>query len=262
MLYSKRVAQSVQSSPGKPLKPLALAPCSEKIQETQDHVQTHPMATISPSPGVLPVTNSQAAVPSPDDRRLSSVRDFLSGISETVRSGLANRRPWPELLDRSAFSKPDSFSEACLRLRKNYNYFRINYAVLISAVLAVSLLTNPLSLIFLAALLAAWLFLCLFRQPSDPPLTLFGRQFSDRETFFGLILSTIVIIFLTSVGSVLVSALVVGVGLVSLHGAFRTPEDLFLDEQEPQGGGVSGLLSFLTPGAPDVAQPPVAAATV
>ncbi|KAL0344424.1 UNVERIFIED_CONTAM: PRA1 family protein B4 [Sesamum radiatum] len=171
---------------------------------------------------------------------------------------LANRRPWPELLDRSAFSKPESLSEATLRIRKNYNYFRINYLALISAVLAVSLLTNPFSLILLAGLLASWLFLYLFRQSSDPPVTVFGRQFSDRETLLFLIVSTIVVIFLTSVGSILVSAFMVGIGIVCLHGALRTPEDLFLDEQEAQGGA-SGFLSFFTSGAPAVAQPTAAA---
>jgi hypothetical protein len=213
------------------------------------------MATNS-SPAVLPITNPQ---PAPTDhQQLSPLRSFFSGISETVRSGLDNRRPWPELLDRSTFSKPESFSDVTLRLRKNYNYFRVNYLVLIAAILAVSLLTNPLSLILLCGLLAAWLFLYLFRRSSDPPITAFGRQFSDREILMCLIVSTIVVVFLTSVGSVLVSALMVGVGVVSVHGAFRTPEDLFLDEQEPREGS-SGFLSFLTPGAPPVAQPPSAA---
>ncbi|KAL3617449.1 hypothetical protein CASFOL_037770 [Castilleja foliolosa] len=194
----------------------------------------------------LPITNTQ----SDDNPQPSAVRAFLSNISETVRSGLSNRRPWQELLDRSAFSKPESVSDATVRIRKNYNYFRINYLTVITAVLAVSLLTNPLSLILLAGLLAAWLFLYLFRQSSDPPVTLFGRQFSDRETFFLLIVSTIIVIFLTSVGSVLVTALMVGVAMVSVHGAFRAPEDLFLDDPEPQGG-VPSLLSLFTGGGGD-----------
>ncbi|KAG8374456.1 hypothetical protein BUALT_Bualt11G0134100 [Buddleja alternifolia] len=216
------------------------------------------------SPAILPISNPQSAPNSAaagtDNQQLSSsstsaVRVFVSGISETVRSGLANRRPWPELLDRSAFSKPESLSDATVRIRKNYTYFRINYLSVITAVLAISLLTNPFSLIVLTGLLAAWLFLYLFRQASDPPVTIFGRQFSDLETLTFLIVSTVVVIFLTSVGSVLVSALMVGVAIVCLHGAFRAPEDLFLDEQDQQGAA-TGFLSFLTPA---VAQPPVAA---
>ncbi|XP_071910297.1 PRA1 family protein B4-like [Coffea arabica] len=207
------------------------------------------MASSSPAI-LLPITNPQpsAATTTTTDSIQSSgpppaFRAFINHISDTVRNGLASRRPWSELVDRSAFSKPDSISDATQRIRKNYAYFRVNYLAVITGVVAVSLLTNPLSLILLAALLAAWLFLYLFRTASDPPLTLFGRQFSDRETLVGLIVSTIVVIFLTSVGSVLVSALMVGLAIVCAHGAFRVPEDLFLDEQESPA---IGFLSFLT----------------
>ncbi|KAL7095221.1 hypothetical protein ACP275_10G010300 [Erythranthe tilingii] len=210
------------------------------------------------SPAILPISNSQTANADGQQSTINPARAFFSGISETVRSGLSSRRPWPELLDRSAFSKPESLAEATVRIRKNYTYFRVNYLTVITGVLAVSLLTNPFSLITLAGLLAAWLFLYLFRQSSDPPLTVFGRQFSDRETLLFLILSSVVVIFLTSVGSVLVSALMVGVAIVCAHGALRAPEDLFLDEQEPQGG-VSNFFSFFTAAAPIISQPAVAA---
>ncbi|XP_073066543.1 PRA1 family protein B4-like [Primulina eburnea] len=212
------------------------------------------------SPAILPISNPQQSTATATDGQQSSsaVRMFFAGISETVRSGLSNRRPWPELVDRSAFSKPESISEATLRIRKNYQYFRINYLTVVTAVLAISLLTNPFSLILLAGLLAAWMFLYLFRQSSDPPLVVFGRQFSDRETLLFLVISTVVVIFLTSVGSVLVSALMVGVAIVCAHGAFRVPEDLFLDEQE-QSTGASGFLSFFTGANAAITQTQVAA---
>ncbi|VFQ88712.1 unnamed protein product [Cuscuta campestris] len=205
------------------------------------------------SPAVLPISNSQptTAVASADTAIVGptpAFRALVSHITDTVRNGLANRRPWTELLDRSAFSKPESFSDATVRVRKNYTYFKINYLSLLAAVLGFSLITNPFSLILLSGLLAAWLFLYLFR-PSDPPLILFGRQFSERETLGGLILSTIFVIFLTSVGSVLVSALMIGVAIVCAHAAFRVPEDLFLDEQDAP---TTGFLSFFTGGAPNV----------
>ena len=53
---------------------------------------------------------------------------------------------------------------------------------------------------------------------------------------------TIFVVFVTDVGSLLVSALMVGLAIVCAHGAFRLPEDLFLDEQEPSN---TGFLSFL-----------------
>jgi len=113
---------------------------------------------------------------------------------------------------------------------KKSSYFRVNYITDIAIVSGFSLLTNPLSLIILASLLAARLFLYFFR-PSDLPLVIFGRTFSERETLGMLIVSIIVVIFLPSVGSVLISALLLGTAVVTPHGPFRTPEDLFLDEQ-------------------------------
>ncbi|KAJ8650853.1 hypothetical protein MRB53_003876 [Persea americana] len=183
-------------------------------------------------------------------------RAFISRISDSVRGALSHRRPWGELVDRSAFSRPDSVSEATARLRKNYSYFRVNYVLLIGSVLALSLLSNPFSLLLLVLLSAAWLFLYLLR-PSDPPLILFGRTFSDRETLGGLIALSIVVVFLTSVGSIIISSLMLGLLLVAGHGSFRVPEDLFLDEQEPTPA--AGLLSFLGGAASSASAPAVAA---
>ncbi|KAK3032861.1 hypothetical protein RJ639_037038 [Escallonia herrerae] len=199
------------------------------------------------APPILPISQTTttigggSAIESQPPASTAAVRAFISHIADTARAGLSQRRAWSELADRSAFSKPDSISDATTRIRKNYSYFRVNYLTVIAGVLALSLLTNPLSLITLLGLLAAWLFLYLFR-PSDPPLVVFGRAFSERETLGVLILSTIVVVFLTSVGSVLISALMVGAAIVCAHGAFRAPEDLFLDEQD---SAATGFLSFL-----------------
>ncbi|XP_057458193.1 PRA1 family protein B4-like [Lotus japonicus] len=202
----------------------------------------------STAPPVLPVSNTPpasttvASAGSDAPATSPAFRALINNLSESLRNGLSQRRPWSELTDRSAFSKPESFSDATLRVRKNFSYFRINYYAVVSLILAVSLLTNPFSLITLTGLLASWTFLYLFR-PADRPLVLFGRTFTDFETLAILSALTIFVVFLTSVGSVLVSALMLGVAFVCLHGAFRVPEDLFLDEQEPSQ--TTGFLSFL-----------------
>ncbi|KAF3448035.1 hypothetical protein FNV43_RR08743 [Rhamnella rubrinervis] len=215
------------------------------------------------SPAVLPISNSQppttttttsvssaSSVQSQPPIATPAFRAFLSHLSNSLRNGLSQRRPWSELVDRTAFSKPESFSDATLRVRKNYSYFRVNYLAVIAGVLAVSLLTNPISLLVLLGLLSAWLFLYLFR-PSDQPLVIFGHTFSDTQTLWGLIGLSVFVIFLTSVGSVLISALLVGVAVVCVHGAFRVPEDLFLDEQE--NNPATGFLSFLSGAASNAA---------
>ena len=212
------------------------------------------------SPPILPISNTTTTATTAQSSQppiaTPAFRNFISNITESVRNNLAQHRPWSELVDRSAFSKPESFSDATLRVRKNYSYFRINYLTVIGLVLAFSLLSNPISLLVLLGLLSAWLFLYLFR-PSDQPLVLFGRAFSDRETLGILAVSSIFVIFLTSVGSLLISALLIGVALVCAHGAFRAPEDLFLDEQENVS---TGFLSFIG-GAASNAAVAAAAAT-
>lgn len=198
----------------------------------------------SASPAILPVSSSKN-VPTDESQppvATPAVRAFINHITGTVRSGLTDRRPWSELVDRTAFSKPESISDVTTRIRKNYEYFRVNYFSVVGAVIAVSLLTNPFSLMTLLGLLSAWIFLYLFR-PSEPPMAIRGRTFSERETLGLLIVLSIIVVFLTSIGSILISATLVGMGIVCVHGAFRAPEDLFLDEQEP--GGSTGFLSLL-----------------
>ncbi|KAJ1426324.1 Prenylated rab acceptor PRA1 [Sesbania bispinosa] len=211
------------------------------------------------SPPTLPVSGSQsntgaASSQSQPPIATPAFRAFISRVSSSLRQGFSQRRPWSELFDRSSMSRPDTLAEAYSRIRKNFTYFRVNYLTLIVFALAVSLITHPFSLLVLLGLLASWSFLYLFR-PSDQPLVLFGRTFADRETLGILVVLTVFVIFLTSVGSLLISALMVGLAIVCAHGAFRIPEDLFLDDQEPTS---SGFLSFLGGAAASAAGPAVA----
>ncbi|RYR00038.1 hypothetical protein Ahy_B07g088087 isoform B [Arachis hypogaea] len=192
------------------------------------------------APPTLPQSTNTAAAGAASQPPIATpaFRSFISRLSSSLRQGFSQRRPWTELADRSSFSKPESLTEAYSRIRKNFNYFRVNYVTLIVFALAVSLITHPFSLLVLLGLLASWCFLYLFR-PADQPVILYGRTFN---------------VFLTSVGSLLISASMVGLAIVCAHGAFRMPEDLFLDEQEP---GSTGLLSFLGGAATSAAAPVV-----
>ncbi|KAL0008970.1 hypothetical protein SO802_010472 [Lithocarpus litseifolius] len=111
---------------------------------------------------------------------------------------------------------------------------------------AVSLLSHPLTLVILLSLLIAWLLLYSFR-PSNQPLVIMGR--TDFEILICLITVTVIVIFLTSVSSLLITVGMVGMGIVCAHGSFRIPKDLFLDEQETSGGPglfwfIGGIASF------------------
>lgn len=203
------------------------------------------MSSSAPPPPVLPISNPQTTIATAGSQApvaTPAFRAFITHLSESLHHGFAHRRPWTELLDRTAFAKPETFSEATSRVRKNFSYFRVNYYTITALILAVSLLTNPCSLIALVSLLASWMFLYLHR-PSDQPVVILGRTFSDFETLALLVALSVFVVFLTSVGSVLVSALTVSVAIICIHGAFRVPDDLFLDEQE--NSETTGFLSIL-----------------
>lgn len=212
------------------------------------------------SPPTLPISSNQSGQSQPPIAT-PAFRAFLSRLSSSIRHGFSQRRPWSELLDRSSMSRPDSLTEAASRIRKNFSYFRINYLSLLAFVLALSLLSHPLSLLVLLCLLASWLFLYLFR-PSDQPLVVLGRTFSDRETLGVLVVLTVVVIFLTSVGSLLTTGLMIGLAMVCAHGAFRVPEDLFLDDQDQPGAGFLSLLGGAASSAAVAAAAPAVAARV
>ena len=128
------------------------------------------------SPTVLPISNPQSTGESqPSTMTTSSssspspylkVRTFLTRHLGYMRQVLSNLRPWIKLVDCTAFSRPESLTEAASRVRKNFSYFRVNFLTLLVLVVVVSLLSHPFTLVILLSLLATWLFLYSFR-PSD-----------------------------------------------------------------------------------------------
>ncbi|KAK7251668.1 hypothetical protein RIF29_35059 [Crotalaria pallida] len=136
-------------------------------------------------------------------------------------------KPWSELIDRNSLSRPGTLSEAYSRILHNLSYFRHNYVTVTAITLALSLLTHPFSLIILG-LFCYGIILCLF-HPSDQPLVLFGSRTFSISEIHGLLV--IFALYLTSVGPLLISGLMVGFAVVCAHGAFRVvpDEDLFLD---------------------------------
>lgn len=106
---------------------------------------------------------------------------------------------------------------------------------------------NPAALAVVALLGACWAWLFGVRTA---PLVVNGRQFSEREALVGAAAaSAVVVFFLTSVGTVLFTALGISVAAIAAHGATRVPDELFTDEIEAGGaGGAGGLLGLLTGG--------------
>ena len=136
--------------------------------------------------------------------------------------------------------------QATGRIQKNLNYFKINYFLFSAAVLALFIVTNPSSLIVLAAIAASWTYVYLVRQE---PLKIGERPVSDREKLLGMSgASILAVFFMSSAGSIMLQAFGVALLAIGAHGSMRVPDDLFIDDANAD----SGFFSFLQPPRPGI----------
>jgi PRA1 family protein 1 len=160
---------------------------------------------------------------------------------------ISQRRPMTEIMDRTAYAKPASFSEATGRMQKNLNYFKINYLIATMGILSAFILYHPTSLLILSAISAAWCYVFMIRQE---PLKIGERALSEREKMLGMGgLSALAIFFLSSAGTVIFSGFGVALLGVAAHSAARVPDDLFIDDAAES----NGFFSFMLP--PRAGQP-------
>ncbi|KHN32328.1 PRA1 family protein D [Glycine soja] len=144
----------------------------------------------------------------------------------TAPSAFATRRPWEEFFALHSFTRPYTLGETTLRVKRNLGHFRVNYAMVVLLFVFLSLLWFPISLVVFLAVFAAWFFLYFFLRW---PIVVLRRELDD-----GLVLSGV---WVNVVGSG-----IVGVGVVVLHAAFRSTEDLYVDELEVSDGGLVSVV--------------------
>ncbi|GAX75235.1 hypothetical protein CEUSTIGMA_g2680.t1 [Chlamydomonas eustigma] len=198
--------------------------------------------------------SASASATAPPTGAPSALNTVINRIKDSSYAVIKLQKPWSEVFDRTVLSKPSSFGEALTRVKKNSAYFRVNYLIVMLTTTLATFLLHPTALIILGLLIAGWIWVIFIKSA---PLVIGGRTLSDRETLIAMSgISFITIFFLTSVGAVFFSALSLSVAIVVLHGAFREPDNLFLDEAESQ----QPFLSFLTGSTAGVTIPAAMAA--
>eukprot|EP00475_Leptophrys_vorax_P038028 TRINITY_DN662_c0_g2_i1.p1 TRINITY_DN662_c0_g2~~TRINITY_DN662_c0_g2_i1.p1 ORF type:complete len:214 (-),score=13.83 TRINITY_DN662_c0_g2_i1:246-887(-) len=205
-----------------------------------------PTSAMAQDPHVLGEASAPSAIEG-GNPSAAAVKATLAKVSESFREAIAQQRPWSEVVDRTSFSRPEGLNDALGRLRKNVVYFKANYIVVILGMVALSLLFSPISIFWIAFLGCAWIYLFMIRSE---PLVIGGRILNETEKFIGMLVISLLMVFgLTSVGSVLISGVVVGCIAIAFHAATRVPDDLFIDQVQSNGGYLSFLGGVNTQGA-------------
>ncbi|KAI3456735.1 hypothetical protein Pfo_013398 [Paulownia fortunei] len=162
--------------------------------------------------------------------------DVISRSTQNLSACLSRCRPWPEFFaTTSALDFPPSLSAASLRFRRNASYFSVNYAIIITACAAVSLIGSPIALIIIGFVFFLWLILHFFRED---PLLIWGHHISDWAVILGLGLVSIAALWITGPLNSLSIGIGVGLLISFVHGVLRNPEGLFLDENDAVSNGL------------------------
>ncbi|KAI3512549.1 hypothetical protein L1887_19865 [Cichorium endivia] len=160
--------------------------------------------------------------------------EFLSRAKERIQTGLGVSRPWKEMFNLHSINIPHGFADAVSRIKTNFGYFRMNYAMIVLAVLFLSLLWHPISLIVFVVSMAAWLFFYFLR---DEPLVIFHYTIDDRAVLAVLSAVTVALLLLTGATMNILLSVLIGLAVVVVHAAFRKTDDLCLDEDGVEAGG-------------------------
>uniref|UniRef100_K4ADU5 PRA1 family protein n=2 Tax=Setaria italica TaxID=4555 RepID=K4ADU5_SETIT len=182
-------------------------------------------------PEDLAVADGEAAAPSSSSPATAAEAGVAFFSRARAYAGAAAGRPraWREVLDPTAFSRPDSCWEARARARRNLAYFRANYALAALVLVFLGLVYRPVSMLVFLALFVAWLGLY-FGRGEGEPLVCLRREVDDRVVLVVLSAATVLAVALTRAGLNLLVSLVVAAAVIGLHAAFRV--NYYLDERD------------------------------
>ncbi|KAF1898210.1 hypothetical protein Lal_00032976 [Lupinus albus] len=179
-----------------------------------------------------------SSLPSPSSSNTNAPYFISRAVTPSTRA-FHTRRPWEEVFALRSFTRPYSLNEAWERVRRNFTHFRVNYTMIVLFILFLSLLWHPISIIVFLVVLVAWCFLYFFR---DAPLEVFHRTVDGRVVEVALSALTVVGLCLTGVSLNVFVAAMVGVAVCVVHAAFRSTEDLYVEENEAYDGGLLSVV--------------------
>ncbi|KAL7593524.1 PRA1 family protein G2 [Lactuca sativa] len=162
--------------------------------------------------------------------------DVIFRSFQNLSSFLSLHRPWSEFISGAdSFDRPASLTLTGTRLGVNSKYFGVNYGIIITICAAVSLIGDPTTLLVFASVFTLWLVLYFFRED---PMVVWGHHVHDHLVTAALVLVTGVSIWIRGFVTSLLIGIAVGILFSVVHGVFRNPQGIYLDEQDAASDGL------------------------
>ncbi|XP_054707331.1 prenylated Rab acceptor protein 1-like isoform X2 [Uloborus diversus] len=138
-----------------------------------------------------------------------------------------NIRPWGQFLDFKMFHLPPSFPKCTSRVVRNIEYFQSNYIIVFIGLIVYCLLTSPLLLIAIAALLGACYIVKIRSEAKE--ISLLGHKLTLAHQYSLVSIAAFPLFYLAGAGQVVFWILGASFFLIMLHATLydyeRTSED-------------------------------------
>ncbi|GFY62919.1 prenylated Rab acceptor protein 1 [Trichonephila inaurata madagascariensis] len=157
----------------------------------------------------------------------SPVRTFLNNMSTValpLNSPVAKEwllarkekiRPWSQFLDVKMFHIPTSFPKCTTRVVKNVEYFQSNYIIVFIGLIVYCILTSPLLLIAIAALLGSCYIIKLKNETKE--IALFGQKLTLAHQYALVSICAFPLFYLAGAGQVVFWILGASFFFIMLH---------------------------------------------
>ncbi|XP_053680466.1 prenylated Rab acceptor protein 1 [Anopheles nili] len=162
---------------------------------------------------------------------ISSISNFSTRIPnlwELLRMSRQNIRPWSEFLQTSNFKTVANVSRLTNRIIRNLAYFQSNYLFVFLGLIVYCLLTSPLILIVLAAVLYA----CYKIKQNSTPVAFFSKQLNTNQQCIAVGVASVPVLYLAGAGAVMFWVLGASFFVISLHAAFYNIDAIVTEDME------------------------------
>lgn len=195
-------------SKGSPLGPVAENGDSDFLNNTGASLGMEPM-------GELDGTINNLAMSAKYNLTQMTPKQFLLARWSTMQS-------WGSFIDTSKMVLPVSIQQWSKRLVFNLKHFQSNYFCVFFILFIYCILTSPLLLLVLAAVLAAGYIITL--KNAERPLKIFGRKLNLGQQYFGLAICSLPLLYVVGAGGAFFWVIGASLFVISLHASVHSVE--------------------------------------